>query len=110
MRHKTNRELFEQLEAMGADADSSGSLHPDGSVAAPTANWSCKVCGWYGLNLPIAEVTHRHYIWNHHQKKWCPGTPIVEVEKPQNDELCEPPTRDAARDSGTECANGGSQQ
>lgn len=31
-------------------------------------------------------------------------------EKPANDELCGPPTRDVARDSGTESANGGSQQ
>ena len=31
-------------------------------------------------------------------------------QMPHNDELCGPPTRDVARDSGTESANGGSQQ
>ena len=45
---------------------------------APTANWSCKTCGWLGLELSIGEAPEYHRRWNSKQGKLCTGNLIKE--------------------------------
>ncbi len=43
-----------------------------------TANWSCKTCGWLGLELSIGEAPEYHRRWNSKQGKLCTGNLIKE--------------------------------
>lgn len=43
-----------------------------------TANWSCKTCGWIGLELSIGEAPEYHRRWNSKQGKLCTGNLIKE--------------------------------
>ncbi len=49
-----------------------------GCKPAPTANWSCKTCGWLGLELSIGEAPEYHRRWNSKQGKLCTGNLIKE--------------------------------
>ena len=44
----------------------------------PTANWSCKTCGWLGLGLSIGEAPEYHRRRNSKQGKLCTGNLIKE--------------------------------
>jgi hypothetical protein len=50
----------------------------DNDSGVPTGIWSCSVCNWKGLDLPIAEPTESHHRWNSKQGKRCTGSLSVE--------------------------------